>query len=330
MGNASEKPKIAIYWLGACGGCDSAIIDLGESLLEIAETAEIVLWPAVIDFKHDRIRQLPDRDLALSIISGCVRNSEHREIAELLRAKSRLVLALGACACFGGIPGLANLRPEGDILDWVYRDAPTVTNPSGVKPQERCRVNGEELCLPRFYDHVFALHQVIGVDYFLPGCPPPIELLKKAIATLLGEKLPQPGSTLAPQKALCDSCPRNLSRPRRTEIRTLRHPREVEIDPGDCFLAHGVICLGPATRDGCGGSCLATNTPCRGCFGPVEGVHDAGVRFLSSLAVLLAPEDEAELNALVDAIADPAGYCCRFTQAVSILGERTISEEEEK
>lgn len=330
MGNASEKPKIAIYWLGACGGCDSAIIDLGESLLEIAETAEIALWPVVMDFKIERIRQLPDNELALSVISGCVRNSEHREIAKLLRAKSRLVLALGACACFGGIPGLANLRPKGDILNWVYCDAPTVTNPSGIKPERLCRVNGEELCLPRFYDHVFALHQVIGVDYFLPGCPPPIELLKRAIFTLLSDKLPQQGTTLAPQKALCDSCPRNPSRPLRTEIRTIRRSHEVQIDPADCFLAHGVICLGPATRDGCGGSCLATNTPCRGCFGPVEGVHDAGARFLSSLATLLAPKDEDELRILLEEICDPAGYCCRFTQATSILGERTISEEEEK
>ncbi len=328
MEGESEKPKIGIYWLGACGGCDAAIIDLGESLLEISETAEIMLWPVALDFKIERVRALPDRDLTLSIISGCIRNSEHREIAELLRAKSRLVLALGACACFGGIPGLANLSSKGDILEWVYRNAPTVTNPTCSKPERLCRVNGEELRLPKFFDHVYALNQVIEVNYFLPGCPPPIALLKKAISSLLGDKPPQQGTTLAAQKALCDSCPRNSSRPLRTEIKAILRPHEVLIDPTDCFLAHGVICLGPATRDGCGGSCLATNTPCRGCFGPVEGVQDAGVRFLSSLAPLLAPQDEHELRLLLEAIADPAGYCCRFTQATSILGVRTISKEE--
>lgn len=330
MSPARKKAKIAIYWLGACGGCDSAIVDLGGSLLELAAKVEIVLWPAVLDFKYDRIRSLGDKELALTIISGCVRNSEHREMAELLRTKSYLVLACGACACFGGTPGLANLRQQGDIISWVCGDAPTVVNPEGIRPQPTCRVNGTELHLPRFYDHVHALHQIIEVDYYLPGCPPPTDLFLGAIDALLSGKLPHRGSTLAPQKPLCDSCPRAAAKPARLEIRTIHRCHEVEVDPTDCFLAKGVICLGPATRGGCGGTCLAANTPCRGCFGPVDGVRDAGARFLSSLAALIAPEDDEKLRELLEAIADPAGYGCRFTQPVSILGERNRPDEEEE
>ncbi|GAM09904.1 F420-non-reducing hydrogenase iron-sulfur subunit G [Geobacter sp. OR-1] len=324
----SKRPKIAIYWLGACGGCDSALLDLGESLLELAEKFEVVIWPAALDFKHDRLRKMPDNSLALAIISGCVRNSDHKAMAELLRAKSRLVLACGACACFGGIPGLANLRPRDEIIEWVYSASPTVTNPEGVRPELSCDVNGEQLTMPEFYGHVYALNQAIKVDYFLPGCPPPIDLLLDAIKKIVGKKPPQRGSTLAPAKPLCDSCPRNRSKPARMAITKIRRAHETVIDPGECFLAHGIICLGPATCDGCGGSCLAVNAPCRGCFGAVEGVRDSGARFLASLAPLLAPEDEAGLRAMIDEIADAAGYACRFTQPVSILGEKELTEKD--
>lgn len=323
------QPKIAIYWLGACGGCDSALIDLGELLLQLARQVEIVIWPVALDFKHDRLRETPDSSVDLAIVSGCVRNSDHREMAELLRKKSRALLACGACACFGGVPGLANLRPEGDIADWVYHAAPTVVNPLGAEPEQLSVSNEAELTLPEFYSHVYSLNQIVEVDYYLPGCPPPVDLLMKAISGILAVKPPRRGTSLAPLKSLCDSCPRNLSKPLRMEIRALRRCHEVEIDSADCFLSHGVICMGPATRDGCGGTCLITNTPCRGCFGPVEGVRDAGARFLSSLATLLSPADEQELRALIESMADAAGYACRFTQAVSILGERKIPEDEE-
>jgi F420-non-reducing hydrogenase small subunit len=303
----SERPQIAVYWLGACGGCDSSMIDLGESLLELVKKVDIVIWPVALDFKHGRLREMPDKSLALSIISGCVRNSDHREMAELLRAKSRFLLACGACPCFSGTPGLANLRPPHEIMEWVYKESLTVDNPDGVKPEEVCEVAGEQLHLPEFYDHVYSLNQVVEVDYFLPGCPPAVDLLLDAIKTLLGENPPQLGSTLAPCKPLCDSCSRNRSKPSRMEITKIRRVHETVVAPEECFLAHGVICLGPATRDGCGGSCLAVNAPCRGCFGPVEGVRDAGARFMGSLATLLAPGDESELREMIAAIADTTG-----------------------
>lgn len=324
----TDKPKIAIYWLGACGGCDSSLLDLGEFLPKLATMAEIVLWPAALDFKHDRIRDLADGALAFSIVSGCVRNSGHRDIAELLRAKSRLLLACGSCACFGGVPGLANLRPGGEIPEWVYLHAPTVTNPSGTIPEGVCEVNGARLHLPVIYNHVYSLGQVVEVDYLLPGCPPPVSLVLPAIMALLHENLPQKGSTLAAAKPLCDSCPRNLGRPARIEIKKICNVHEADVPPEDCFLAHGVICLGPATRGGCGGSCLAANSPCRGCFGPVDGVPDAGVRFLSSLATIISPVDEAHLGGIIGSFQDSAGYAFRFTEAVSILGSRSLPDRD--
>lgn len=320
----ADKPKVAIYWLGGCGGCDEAIVDLDEALLTVADAVEIVLWPVAMDFKYDTIREMNDGEITLSIIHGNVRNSEHREMAELLRRKSQMVVAFGACACFGGTAGLANFRTRDDIFAWIYRDAPTVVNPHLHQPQTASVVEGHELTLPEIFEHVHTLNQVIEVDYYLPGCPPPPDLIANALFAVLEGKLPPWGATLAPQKGLCDACDRNATKPYRMEIDEVKRIHEVEMDADSCFLAKGVLCMGPATRGGCGNSCIAVNTPCRGCFGPVEGVEDAGAKFLSALAALLKAEKDDDVQRLVDSVPDPAGYFYRFTQPGSILGRKKI------
>lgn len=318
------KPKVAITWLGACGGCDEAIVDLNEALLDVAEAVDIVLWPVALDLKYHHLESLKDGEVALAIVTGSVRNSEHLEIARLIRQKAQIVLAMGACACFGGTPGLANFRSKADIFDWVYRDAPTVTNPSGRVPETSCEVDGLELTLPEFFEHVYTLNQAIDVDYYLPGCPPPPDLIANALNAVITGDLPPKGSSLAPRKALCDVCVRNKTKPDNFEITKIRRIYEVEADPEACFLVQGIICMGPATRAGCGETCMKINTPCRGCFGPVPGVTDAGTRFLSALATLFKADPEHAPKELMATIVDPAGYFYRFSQPASLLGRRTI------
>jgi F420-non-reducing hydrogenase small subunit len=325
-----DKPKVAVCWLGACGGCDETIVDLNEALLDISAAVEIVLWPIALDFKYSHIRDMADREIALSIISGSVRNSEHQEMAELLRQKSQTILALGACACYGGTPGLANFRDKEDILNWVYRDAPTVINPQGVYPQTLSQVDGKDLALAEFFDHVYTLDQIISVDYYLPGCPPPAELVSTGINAVLTGDLPPRGSVLAPRKALCDTCPRNKKKPQRIEIREIKRIHTVESDSDACFLAEGFICLGPATRGGCGETCIRINIPCRGCFGPVPGVVGQGPKYLSTLTSLVKAERDEDIREIIDSIDDPAGYFYRFTQPASILGQRMIEKHGEE
>jgi F420-non-reducing hydrogenase small subunit len=309
----AEKPKVAIYWLTACGGCDEAIVDLNEAILVVADAIDIVLWPVAMDFKYESIRKMKKGDITLAILHGSVRNSEQEEMAKLLREKSQLVLAFGACACFGGTAGLANFRSKEDIFDWVYRDAPTVVNPNNNRPQTVFSVNGTNLTLPKFYDRVYSLRDIIDVDYYLPGCPPPPDLIANAVFAVLEGKLPPRGSTLAPSKPLCDACPRNQTKPQKIEISEFKRIHEVEAKDDLCFLAQGIICLGPAIRSGCGETCIRTNVPCRGCFGPVEGVDDAGAKFVSGLAALIGPETEEDAQKTIDGIADLAGYCYRFS-----------------
>jgi len=318
----ATKPKVAIAWLGSCGGCDEAVVDLNEAILNVTAAVDVIFWPVAMDYKYHHIEAMPDGEIALSIINGHVRNSEQEEVARLLRKKSQLVLCFGACACFGGTPGMANFRTKEDIFNWVYRDAPTVVNPKGNYPQPKSHVDGKELTLPEFYEQVYALNQLIDVDYYLPGCPPPPDLIANAVTAVLEGKLPPKGSALAPHKALCDTCKRNTSKPPKIALKDIKRIHEVEASPDICFLAQGIICLGPATRAGCGEACININIPCRGCFGGVEGVTDSGAKFLSALASMLDVEDEKEVKELVDKIDDLAGYLYRFSLPVSTLRKK--------
>ncbi|MCX6013349.1 MAG: oxidoreductase [Chloroflexi bacterium] len=321
-----DKPKVAVLWLGGCGGCDETVVDLNEVILNVVGAVDLVLWPVALDYKYHDIEKMKDGEIALTILNGNIRNSDHTEMAKLLRQKSQLVIAFGACACFGGTPALANLKTREEIFNWVYQDAPTVTNSKRIRPEPNCKVDGRELTLPEFYEHVYSVDQVIDVDYYLPGCPPPPYLVMQAISAVLEGKLPRKGSTLAPHKALCDDCPRNATKPVRLAIKKFKRIHEVEADPNSCFLAQGILCTGIVTRTGCGESCININLPCRGCFGPVDGIEDAGGKFISALASIMDGNNEDDIKEIVSQITDTTGYLYRFTLPVSILGKRGLQQ----
>jgi F420-non-reducing hydrogenase small subunit len=90
------KPKIAIYWAASCGGCDVAVLDTNEKLLDIAAIADLVLWPIALDFKYHHIEAMPDKSIDLCLWNGAIRNSEQEKIANLLRAKSKVMVAFGS------------------------------------------------------------------------------------------------------------------------------------------------------------------------------------------------------------------------------------------
>jgi F420-non-reducing hydrogenase small subunit len=316
------KPKVAFYWCASCGGCEEAVVDLAEDILKVVEAVEFVFWPVAMDFKIKDVEAIPDGDIAVSFINGGIRTGEQEHVAKLLRQKSGLVVAFGACAHLGGIPGLANFVNRKIIFDWVYLNAPSVVNPDKVMPREKTLVSEGELTLPAFYDTVFTVDQVIDVDYYLPGCAPPPDLIMKAVQAILSGNLPVKGSVLSPDKALCDSCKRRDSKPERTVIKEIKRVHEVLLDPVRCFLDQGVICLGPATRDGCGERCINANMPCRGCFGPTSRAADQGADFLSGLASIIDAKDEEEIKRITDSIADPAGIFYYYALPASMLRRR--------
>ena len=323
------KPKVAFYWCASCGGCEETVVDLNEDILKVADAVDIVLWPVALDFKRKDIEALNDGDIAVSFINGSVRLEEQEEMVKLLRRKSGLVVAFGACAHLGGIPGLANFYSRQEIFQRAYKEVPTVDNPQGVTPQEKTAIDAGELTLPEFYDTVKTLDQTIPVDYYLPGCPPPPDSVMNAVNAILTGQLPEKGTVLAPNKALCDTCSRAETKPEKISITEIKRPWEIKMDPEKCFLDQGIICLGPATRSGCGETCIKANMPCRGCFGPVDGVVDQGAKALSMIASILGIEGEEKMSEegvkkLLDGLTDPGGTFYRFSLPSSLLRRKRM------
>ena len=321
------KPKFAFYWCASCGGCEETVLDLNEKILEVVDKIDIVFWPVALDFKRKDIEAMKEGEIDVAFINGAIRTSEQEEMAKLLREKAKFVVAFGACAQLGGIPGLANFWVRSDIFDRIYKGVPTVANPEGVVPQQVVEMDGYKLTLPEFYDTVKTLDQTIAVDYYLPGCPPPPDLIMDAIEAILKGELPEKGTVLAPDKSLCDTCPRNETKPEKLSIKDIKRPHEVIIDPEKCFLEQGIICLGPVTRSGCGERCINANMPCRGCMGPTSEVRDQGAKAVSFIASILGVEDEEKLSEeevqkLIDKIVDPAGTFYRFSLPASLLRRR--------
>jgi F420-non-reducing hydrogenase small subunit len=297
-------------------------VDLAENILKVVEAVEFVFWPVAMDFKVSDVEALKDGEIAVSFINGGIRTGEQEQMAKLLREKSGLVVAYGACAHIGGVPGLANFYDRDKIFEYVYHKSPSVVNPGRITPQERTAVEQGELTLPKFYDTLYPLDRLIDVDYYLPGCAPPPDLIMKAVEAILSGNLPAKGSVLAPDKALCDTCKRKVTKPEKAIIKAIKRVHEVLLDPERCFLDQGIICLGPATRDGCGERCINANMPCRGCFGPTSRVEDQGAKFLSALASIIDANDEAQIKKITDSIVDPAGVFYFYSLAASMLGRR--------
>jgi F420-non-reducing hydrogenase small subunit len=321
---SDSKPKVAFYWCASCGGCEESIVDLAEDILKVVAAVDIVFWPVALDFKKKDVEAMPDQSIAVSFINGSIRTSEQEEMVRLLRRKSQLVVAHGSCAHLGGIPGLANFWNKETIFRRAYQTTPSTDNPNKVVPLEKSVVDGKELTLPAFFETVFALDQVIPVDYYLPGCAPPRDLILAAVTAILEGKLPPKGAVLSPNKSLCDDCDRNKSKPEKLAVTEIKRPWEIILDREKCFLAQGVICMGPATRGGCGERCIEGNMPCRGCFGPTDQVRDQGAKFLAAFASILDVKDEAEVERIVDSIVDPAGTFYRFSLPSSILRRKKM------
>ena len=330
-----EKIKVVIYWAAGCGGCDVATLDIEEKILDVITIADIVFWPMTLDFKYEEIEAMEAGSIDVCMFNGAVRNAEHEAMATLLREKAKVMVAFGSCACFGGIPGLGNVANEEQIYNVVYNDTPSTVNPEFVTPQTEVVNKDGKSTLPEFWDTVKTLDQVVAVDYYVPGCPPVTDQVNDVVQILANYAetgvLPPKGASVAFDKTLCDEC--NRERAEKKSIKRVYRPHEVtEIDPDKCLLDQGIICMGPATRGGCGTRCITVNMPCRGCMGPSPAIKDPGAAFLSAIASILGVDEEAamteqEIEALINQIKDPLGTFYRFTLPNSILRRVLIKPE---
>jgi F420-non-reducing hydrogenase small subunit len=311
------KLKLGLYWAASCGGCDIAIVELREKILDLDAAADILFWPVALDFKYKDVESMPDGHLDVCLFNGAIRNSENEHLAHLLRKKAKVLVAFGSCAHEGCIPGLANLYNRASILERVFLETPSTDNPDQSLPQTRYALPEGEISIPTLYNTVKTLDQVTDVDYYVPGCPPQAPQIWAVIEAILGGQLPPKGSVVgATQKTVCDECKHNREEKR---IARFYRPHEIIPDPDRCLFDQGIICAGPATRGGCGALCPSVGMPCRGCYGPPPGVMDQGAALLSAVASVVDADTEEEAARIVGEIVDPAGTFYRFGLPASLL-----------
>ncbi len=264
----TDKIKVAYAILTSCTGCKISFLDMHEKILGVLDKIDLVYSQMVMDY-----REVPD-DVDLIFIEGSVSTDEDLEQALELRKKAKYVVSTGACACFGGIPGMRNFYSVDEILEETY---PVGDGESTFK--------GPNELMPK----VRSLPSVIKTDFNLPGCPP---IPENFIAVI--ENYPNFDQIELPTKTLCAECSlkkvKLLSPIREFTSLKINNPYELDEEDDDlCFLERGVLCMGVATRSGCGGRCVSVNVPCRGCFGPPpqEGSEDQGAGVISAISSIL-------------------------------------------
>ena len=321
-GKPAAKPKLAIYGAASCGGCDIAIVNIHEHILEVAAAFDIVLWPTVMDGKYSDIEAMADGEITVTLVSGSMRTDETVHLSRLLRRKSKFIVAFGSCASEGCIPGLANLSSRKQIIDTAFSTSST-DNPDGIRPVWEYEAPEGVLHLPEFEPMLRTLDQVVDVDYTIPGCPPESKqiwaALQAVVAALNGTgPLPPKGAVLgAGESTVCDECPRK--RDVKKIDRFVRIQQVAGFDPEICLLEQGLPCNGPATRNGCGALCPSVAAPCIGCYGAAEGVVDYGARLMSAYASVIEAQKPEEIDKILDGIPDPVGQFYRFSLAGSLL-----------
>lgn len=320
----SDKPKVAFYWCASCGGCEEAVVDLAEKILDVVAAVDIVFWPVALDFKRKDVEAMEDRSILATFVNGAIRTTEQQEMVELLRRKSQLLIAFGSCSHLGGIPGLANLWDRRSVFETVYVESPSTENPDRVFPETEHKEDGYSVTLPGFFNTVRALDQVVDTDYYIPGCAPTPKIIWQAVETLLSGELPPKGTVLAPDYALCEECPRKDTKPETLALTEFKRPHEVLIEEDKCLLAQGVLCMGPATRAGCEALCVNGNMPCTGCFGPTSRVKDQGAKILSAITSMVDSNDEEKIARIVERIPDPVGTFYRYSLPASLLRRKKL------
>ena len=317
---ADKKLQIALYWGAACGGCDVAVLDTDAFILDIAAAADIRLWPIAVDGKYRDVENMKDGELDVTFFNGAVRNSENEHIAKLLRKKSKTLVAFGACAHMGGIPGLANLTTKEEIFSKAYLHNPSIESGNQTLPHPETQVGAGSLNLPVFYKRVYKLSDVVGVDYFLPGCPPAPAQVKNVVLAIVGGNLPPKGSVVgASERAVCDDCQREK---KEKKVKRFYRPWEIIQDPTQCLMDQGILCAGPATRSGCGVRCPNTGQGCRGCYGPLPNVVDHGAKLLSAVTSIIDSKDPQEIEQILKGVPDFFAIAYRFGLPASLLQRR--------
>lgn len=228
---------VAFMQLSSCWGCHQSLLNAHLGLLPILPELEIVYWPAVVDYKHDSLEQRKNGSITVGFIEGVARTKQDTANIKLMREKCAIIVAIGACACYGSVKGLANLYDKKDLIDRKFKEAESITDEDPKEPTKH---------VPGIEEFIVNVKDVVDVDVFIPGCPPTTENIIAAISyllTLVGEG----PESLDKSTSVCDKC---------------------ELFEKGCFLDQGKLCYGPITAGGCDLMCPHGGDVCYGCFKP--------------------------------------------------------------
>jgi len=231
--------KANIVSLTCCAGCVSSLLNAGDAFLEIlSQDLEIIYSPTFTDLK-----EVPDVDIA--IVEGGVRTEEDEKMIREVRAKCRILVALGICATHGGITSLGNASSVKRLLEKEY-------------------LMFQSFRLPKLKDLMYPICNFVDVDYYIPGCPPMPLLIVHSLKSILSGK-----PIIRHLSVVCTECNRKIVA---SKLDKLYGVYEKEADPNLCLVSQGFVCLGSLTRDGCGAPCPRIGFTCFGCRGPADSL----------------------------------------------------------
>ncbi|MEN4099696.1 MAG: NADP oxidoreductase [Anaerolineaceae bacterium] len=169
------KPKISTDWMCGCSGCHMSLLDMDERIVQIAELADIRSTP-ITDLKE------PDEGgVDVGILEGGINNTSNEEVAHKFRKRCKILVALGDCAVFGGVPAMRNFFPLEDSLRRAYVETES-TDEGGMIPSD------PELAV---MTRVRAVHEVVPIDVFVPGCPPNADVIFHVLSELAQGRIPE-------------------------------------------------------------------------------------------------------------------------------------------
>jgi F420-non-reducing hydrogenase small subunit len=263
--------KVAFFQLSSCWGCHQSLLNAHLGLLPILPELEIVYWPAVVDFKHKSLENTKDGDIVVGFLEGVARTKADTDNVKLMRKKCKVIVAIGACACYGSVKGLANLFDKEELISRKFKEVESITDEDPKEPTKH---------VPGIEDFIINVKDIIDVDMFIPGCPPTTDNIVAAISYLLTLVGKGPES-LNNEKCVCESC---------------------KLYKAGCFLDKNKLCFGPITAAGCELMCPNNGDYCYGCFKPTSKPGTKAKQLLEMIQniELLNPEQGASIQHFLD------------------------------
>jgi len=170
----AEKVTVASDWMCGCAGCHMSLLDIDERIVTLVQLATLTSTP-ITDLKHP-----PEEGVTVGILEGGVNNSANEEVAKMMRERSKILIALGDCAVFGGVPSMRNFVGIDEALRRAYIE--TESTVDGQIPQH------EDIAVMQ---ETRAVDQVVPVDIYLPGCAPSADAIWYVLSELLAGRMPE-------------------------------------------------------------------------------------------------------------------------------------------